>query len=272
MSRQNSLQRETKAVERCLVHCAGLNVVKPCSARSQRVVSGNTNHGLCTSWYCAVTYMYAVCITSFEITTAKKGKTGLEVPSCSAQTSLDRAGCKQDNRYLPGQFGIILGFSLNGLCKRCLFFSFLSFPFFLFLFLFLFFSFLVFSCLFFSFLFLQVPAGVPVVLSIIVLLQHLALTRLVAPLRVVVHQEIRQQAGLWVQPELMLQHCNGGVHNLLPLLCTLCVFLLVKLSSQQPVIKPIAPKQGQSLVCHPKLTQCPCPGILRHIGGCSVHT
>jgi len=84
----------------------------------------------------------------------------------------------------------------------------------------------------------QIPAGVPVVLSIIVFLQHLALTRLVAPLRVVVHQEIRQQACLWVQPELMLQHCNGGVQNLLPFLCMLCVFLLVKLSSQQAVTMP----------------------------------
>ena len=92
MSRQNSLQRETKAVERCLVHCAGLNVVKPCSARSQRVVSGNTNHGLCTSWYCAVTYMYAVCITSFEITTAEKARQGLK----SHLVQLKQAWTEQD--------------------------------------------------------------------------------------------------------------------------------------------------------------------------------
>ena len=44
----------------------------------------------------------------------------------------------------------------------------------------------------------QIPAGVPVVLSIIVLLQHFALTGLVAPLRVVIHQEVCQQACLWV--------------------------------------------------------------------------
>ncbi len=100
---------------------------------------------------------------------------------------------------------------------------------------------------------LRIPAGVPVVLSIVILLQHLALTGLVAPLRVVIHQEIRQQACLWVQAQLMLQHCNGGVHNLLPLLCTLCVFLQVQLSNQQAVTKPIAPKQSQRLMREQRL-------------------
>ncbi len=55
-------------------------------------MSDNTNHGLCTSLYSAVTYMYALCITSLEITTAEKARQGLK----SLLDQLKQAWTEQD--------------------------------------------------------------------------------------------------------------------------------------------------------------------------------